>query len=278
MIRFSCADFTFPVLPHDKVLALLELMEFRLVDIGLFADRSHLQPADQLDQPEKRGKELRQKAESHGLEISDVFLQSSLDFREYAINHTDSAIRASERERFKRLVEYCSAANCTHISGLPGVRFDENSDAICLEEMAWRLELSRKLGITYAVEPHFGSIMQKPEHAVELLKALPGMSIALDHSHYTAQGFDIDTLRPLAAFASHVHARGAAKGEIQTSVARNETDFEAVARHLREAEYDGVICMEYCYIDWENLNRTDNVSETLLLRNRLSALVSTNSP
>ena len=36
-------------------------------------------------------------------------------------------------------------------------------------------------GITYAVEPHFGSILEEPKHAVELLKAIPGMSLSLIH-------------------------------------------------------------------------------------------------
>lgn len=274
MIRFSCADFAFPVLRHDKVLALLALMDFKFVDIGLFKDRSHLRPDDQLDRPEERGNALRKGAERHGLEISDVFLQSSPDFRECAINHPDSAIRMSERERFKRLVDYASAVNSRHITGLPGVWFDESSDATCEVEMAWRLDLAKSSGITYAVEPHFGSIMEDPGEAIGILERIPGMTVTLDHSHYTAQGFGIDGLRPLAAFASHLHARGAGKGEMQTSVARNGTDFESVAEHLREVGYDGVVCLEYCYIDWENCNRTDNVSETLLLREKLTALLS----
>ena len=273
MIRFACADFTFPILLHDKVLALLALMDFEFVDIGLFTDRSHLQPGDQLDEPEKKGAILREKATLHGLEISDIFLQSSLDFRECAINHTVPKIRASERERFRRLVDYSAAAGSRHITGLPGVLFDADSDAVCIEEMAWRYEFSKKFGITYAVEPHFGSIMEDPAHAAELLKAAPGTSIALDHSHYTAQGFGVDALKPLAKFASHVHTRGAAPGEVQTSFARNKTDFSAVVEHLRSVDYGGVICLEYCYIDWKNCNRTDNISETLLLREHLADLL-----
>ena len=143
MLRFSCAYFTFPVLAHDKVLVLLALLDFKLVDIGLFTDRSHLQPADQLDKPEKRGAALLQKAKFNGLEISDVFLQSALDFRKCAINHSSPKVRASEWERFKRLLDYTAAANCRRITGLSGVNFDENSDAICIEEMAWRCELSK---------------------------------------------------------------------------------------------------------------------------------------
>lgn len=41
-LQLSCADFTFPLLQHDKVLDLIALLEFKGVDIGLFSGRSHL--------------------------------------------------------------------------------------------------------------------------------------------------------------------------------------------------------------------------------------------
>ncbi len=40
--KFACADFTFPLLPHHKVLQLIAMLEFTGVDIGLFENRSHL--------------------------------------------------------------------------------------------------------------------------------------------------------------------------------------------------------------------------------------------
>ena len=43
-LELACADFTFPLLPHDRVLALIAALEIPAVDIGLFEDRSHLQP------------------------------------------------------------------------------------------------------------------------------------------------------------------------------------------------------------------------------------------
>jgi sugar phosphate isomerase/epimerase len=273
MINFSCADFSFPVLRHDKVLKLLELMDFDRVDIGLFTDRSHLQPADQLDIPAKRGRELKMRAGNCGLKISDVFLQSALDFKERAINHPNKTVRSEERELFLRLVEYTAEAGCNHITGLPGVDFGEDSGNICIEEMSWRLEEANKNGITYAVEPHFGSIMEDPNRAVKLLEQVQGMSVTLDHSHYTAQGIGVDEVEILVPYASHLHARGAAKNEMQTSAARNTTDFLKVIEQLKKHGYSGTICMEYCYIDWENCNRTDNVSETILLREQLYKLL-----
>ena len=44
-LKLACADFTFPLLPHDKSLDLIALLGFEGVDIGLFEGRSHLWPS-----------------------------------------------------------------------------------------------------------------------------------------------------------------------------------------------------------------------------------------
>lgn len=274
MIEFSCADFAFPILSHEKALTLISLMDFKWVDIGLFQDRSHIMPSDQLDRPEKRGNDLRVRVKNKGLGISDIFFQVSLDCSEFAINHPDPAIRLNQREIFDRAIEYTLAAGCDHFSWLPGVDFgNPDSRAICVDELLWRVERAERNGIIFSVEPHFGSIMSIPEDALEILKEIPGLTIILDHSHFTHQGIDISRVRPLTAYASHIHARGAAIGQMQTSVECNDTDFESAVNHIREVYYSRFICLEYTYVNWENCNRTDNVSETLLLRQKLARLL-----
>ena len=41
-LKLACADFTFPLLAHDRVLDLIAMLEFDDVDIKLFEKRSHL--------------------------------------------------------------------------------------------------------------------------------------------------------------------------------------------------------------------------------------------
>ena len=43
--KLACADFAFPLLPHDAVLDLVAALQFEGVDIGLFEGRSHLWPS-----------------------------------------------------------------------------------------------------------------------------------------------------------------------------------------------------------------------------------------
>ena len=134
-MTYSCADFAFPLLSHEDALKLIKMIHIDFVDIGLFEDRSHIRPGEQLTAPGKNGELLKKKTADAGLGIADIFLQSSLDFTEFAINHPDPAIRQGQREVFKKLCEYALAAGCGHVSGLPGVDFSKKSTACgCVTE------------------------------------------------------------------------------------------------------------------------------------------------
>lgn len=273
MNKISCGDFAFPLLSHDNSLKLIKLMGIDCVDIGLFENRSHIQPSDELICPEKSGRILAEKVSDNGLEIADIFIQTSLDFKECAINHPEKAIREEQRDIFRKFCSYAVNAGTKHISGLPGAVFDESSWSICADELGWRTDEAKKAGLVYAVEAHFGSIIEDPQEALRMLHEVNGLTLTLDHSHYTFQGIATESLRPLMEYASHMHVRGARKGEMQCSVERNETDFPLVADHIRQTGYNGNICIEYTYTDWENCNRTDNVSETVILKSLMEKLI-----
>jgi len=43
---------------------------------------------------------------------------------------------------------------------------------------------------------------------------------------------------------------------------------------LQQLGYDGFLALEYVWVDWKGCNRTDNVSETMLLRGALESTLS----
>src|SRR5205814_2151711 len=79
-LKLACADFTFPLLPHEGVLDLIALLEFDGVDIGLFEGRSHLWPSQEFKSVVKSGQSLRRKLTARGLKCADVFLQMNPSF------------------------------------------------------------------------------------------------------------------------------------------------------------------------------------------------------
>ena len=192
-LELACADFTFPLLPHDRVLALIAALEIPAVDIGLFEDRSHLQPGTEFQDTGRVARALRTRLDAHGLRAADVFLQVDSDGRSYAVNHPLAARRHRARDWFERALEYAAACGAGHVSIGPGVPFADaeppaDSLARCHAELAWRVERARAAGIVMGVEPHLGSVAASPAAALRLVEAVPGLTFTLDYGHFARAG------------------------------------------------------------------------------------------
>lgn len=269
--RFACADFTFPLLPHEQVLRLIGMLEFEGVDIGLFEERSHLWPSREFENGTASARQLKQKLADNGLQAADVFLQMAVDFAPYAINQPEAARRQKACEWFLKTLEYAAECGCHHVTTLPGVHFETESYADSLEraaaELAWRVEQASRYNIIFGVEAHVGSIVSDPESAERLAQQVPGLTLTLDYTHFTRLGLPDAAVEPLVKYASHFHIRGARTGRLQESFARNAIDYRRVFEVMQATDYAGWLGIEYVWIDWEHCNECDNLSETILFRN-----------
>jgi len=275
-LRLACADFTFPLLPHDHVFDLISSLGIRGVDIGLFEGRSHLWPSKVLQRVARTAAALRKKLEDRGLDLADVFLQPATDFAALAANHPDAAKRKTARDLFLRTVEFTLRCGGRHVTSLPGVHSEEESETDslkrCSEELAWRVEQAQQHGITFSVEAHIGSIVPTPKGAARLVTMTPGLTLTLDYTHFIKVGLSEAEIEPLVQYASHFHARGACKGRLQASFKQNVIDYARVLRRMKEVGYRGYVGIEYVWIDWEHCNEVDNLSETVLLRDFLRSV------
>lgn len=273
-LKFACADFTFPLLSHDKVLDLISMLEINGVDIGLFEGRSHLQPSNMFKDVRKNARELIEKLKTRGLEPADIFLQTATDFVSIAPNHPDIKVREQARELFLKTLEFASECESKHVSALPGVYFEgETKDASfnrCSEELSWRCENAEKYGLIFSIEAHLGSIVPTPAEAMRLVRNTPGLTLTLDYTHFTKVGIPDTEIEPLIKYASHFHARGAAKNRLQTVLKESTIDYARVVKVMKETNYKGYMGIEYTWNEWEDCNKTDNISETILLRNFIS--------
>lgn len=279
-LKLACADFTFPLLPHDKVLDLIAALEFDGVDVGLFEGRSHLWPSKEFAAVEKSAGLLRRKLGDRGLKCADVFLQMNADFVPFAINHPEPDRRARARDWFLRTLDYANAAGSPHVTTLPGVYFDTepktDSWNRSQEEMAWRVERAKAAGVVFSIEAHVGSLAPDPAEAERLVTGVPGLTLTLDYTHFTRAGLPDADAEPLVKYASHFHVRGARTGRLQANFKDNTIDYAGVLRAMRAAGYRGYLGVEYVWIDWEHCNESDNLSETIqfrdFLRQQMAAL------
>lgn len=277
-LKLACADFTFPLLSHDKVLDLIALLEFDGVDIGLFEGRSHLWPSREFVSLDESAGTLRKKLDERGLEVADVFLQMDGDFRPFAINHPQAERRAKARQWFEAALVYASKLGCHHVTILPGVYFEEKEHTVdsfgrASDELVWRVAAAEAHEMTLGVEAHVGSILPDPEVALKMLRQVPGLTLTLDYTHFTRAGLRDDQVHPLLAHASHFHARGACQGRLQCATKDNVIDYPAIIKLLHQRRYTGWAGVEYVWIDWEHCNECDNLSETILLRDQLRQAV-----
>ncbi len=280
MIRLSCAEYAFPLLPPEKRFKLVRLLGFTHVDVGLFERDSSLKPRQLVAAPMDFTRQLKSEIESAGLHVSDVFLQIGQDPTDAAANDPNPVVRSRNRKTFLQALDLCLALGCAHLTGLPGVLHGPDRDtedfALAREEASWRSRAAFSAGVTYAIEPHLGSLCSDIAGTRAFVESVPGLTLTLDYGHFVFANIPSDNIHALLPFASHIHARSGAPGELQTPLDKNAIDFTGMIQHLQERKYSGAVAIEYVWTDWQQCNRTDNVSETILLRSMLERLGKSN--
>jgi sugar phosphate isomerase/epimerase len=276
-IRLSCGDHSFPVLPHEQTVELVRMLGFDAFDLAVMGNRSHVRPEGiREDIPGWAGR-LEERIRGRGLDIADVFCIPWTDFATMAPNNPDAAERDRGTALFRDMLELTVRLGAPGLTMVPGIDWPHEHHDSSLEraaqELGRRAAECRAAGVRFSIEPHVGSVCGTPEDVDRLVELAPGLELTLDYTHYVSQGFSEDQLEPLVRHARHVHARGGAPGRVQCALKDSTIDYGRLVDALRASGYDGAVALEYVWIDWERCNECDNVSETLLLRDRLRAAI-----
>ena len=270
--RISCSEYSFPAVPGQRErIGMVRLLGFELVDIALFlADGAGL-----VADPAGIAAVLRTSLAEHGLASEDIFLAVGATVEEIAPNQREPGLRELRRREFSAAVHVASELGIRGVTVLPGVTWAEDpasSWAMCVEELAWRVEQAAALGVEVRIEPHAGSIAPVPELTSRLCDEVPGLRLTLDLSHFELQSVTLDRMLTLVPLAGHLHVRAARPGAIQVRWRDNETDFAALVAALRAAGYDGAYCVEYVPMPKWRCDEMDVVTETLATRDALLEL------
>ena len=277
-MRLACADDTFRLLEHGHIVELIAMLGLDGVDVCLMEGRSALALADVRADVETTALRTRDRIARSGLEVADVFLIPWTDFRTLAPNHPDASERDASAAVFDDVLEFAVGLGAPGITILPGIEWEHEGRAESLDraaaELGRRVDQTRERGLRLSIEPHLGSIASTPERAIELLERVPGLELTLDYSHFIYQGIPERDVDQLARFARHCHVRGSRLGQIQAPLRESTLAVEPMVDALSSAGYDGFLGLEYVWLDWEHCNECDNLSETVLLRDRLRAKLS----
>ena len=274
-MKLACADDTFRLLGHEHIVELVRRLELDGIDLCLMESRSSLPLNEVREDVACWAGRIDERVRSRGLEVADVFLIPWTDFRTLAPNHPDPAEQSASRALFDDVLDFAARLRSPGLTILPGIEWEHETPDQSLDraadELARRLDAARERGVRLSVEAHLGSVAPTPTRALELLERVPGLELTLDYSHFVYQGIAEAEVEALAAFARHCHMRGARKSRMQAPLRESTIDFERMIDVLSEAGYEGFLGLEYVWLDWEHCNECDNLSETLLLRDRLRA-------
>ena len=275
-LKLACADYSFPILPHDQVLQIISMLGLQGVNVALFQDRSHLQPSSEFANVRRAAKRLKKRLDDNGLVAADIFLQLALDLKSRAVNHPRPQVRRKAREDFIKALDYASTCGSKHLTGLPGVLYEGERRRDCVaraeEELAWRLERANEHNIVFSIEPHIGSFADTPRRAAKLVRDVPGLTLSLDLSHFYPRGFAEDEMEELIQYSSHFHARAATRRNPQANMHQNTLNWQRIFAKMEQTGYRGWIEFEYCWSP--DSPQVDNLAETVRCRDYFRKLTS----
>lgn len=269
----SCSDYTWPLLSHSGALDLIRALGCDGVDIGFMGQRSHVRPEEVHGAVALAAGAVRERVESRGLVVADVFAIPFTDFETMSANHPDPAQQTRSLEFFADAVEFAASVGSPGVTTLPGVLFPGDTFDEALQRSAdglrRRVELAASRGLAASVEPHTGSLIDTPEKTLALLDRVPGLQITLDYAHYVFGGAEQSDIDQMLPHARHLQCRPGRHGALQVPVSEDAIDWPSVVAQLNAAAYTGWLALEYTWQEWLGCNRVDTVAESALLRDIL---------
>lgn len=276
-VRLSCNDYAWPGLGHRTTLAVIRDLGFAGVDIGLFAETTHVTLSSVLAGPEARAEALRSDVEELGLQVADVFLTSSLEIDRLTPTSRTADDVDRLRDIFRATAEFADAVGAPGVTLLPGVVADgvslRQAIALAAEGLAPLVDIGGERGLGVSVEPHVGSCIETPEATAELLALTPGLAVTLDPSHFAYLGCSVERMTELVPRTRHVQIRPARTGVMQCKVPDNEIDLTLLMESLRDAGYKGWIASEFVWMEKWACDEVDNTAESKRLGELLTTLL-----
>lgn len=275
-VRLSCADYGWPSVSHRTALAIIADLGFAGVDIGVFADATHVTVDTVVADPDVAATAVAERVAPFGLAVADVFLTADLDLARVSPTSCVPGDQARLAAVFDAMLAFAAVLDAPGVTLLPGIVADgQSADAAigaAAEGLAPLVAAGASRGLGVSVEPHFGSVIESPAATALLLERCPGLTITLDPSHYVYSGWTVADMQPLLDRTRHVQIRPAADGRMQLKVADNGFDLAGLLGALRASGYDGWLASEYVWMEKWRCDEVDNTGESGRLRAVLAEL------
>jgi sugar phosphate isomerase/epimerase len=208
-----------------------------------------------------------------GINFVDCFPQVSEQGTSFTNNHPDAAIRQGYRALWQGFFPIAAAIGLEGITLSPGRYWPGESPRAgfdrAAEELRWAVAEGARHNLRIRIEPHIESVTWRPELVLEMVEAVPGLTLTVDHSHFIFHALPYEQIAVMHPHGSHWHLRQARPGEAQCHGQDGQIDFARIIRDLRAIGYEGGVTLEYVHGAWMRQDNVDCLSETIALRNEV---------
>lgn len=266
-IPLGCHLWTFPHCTVAEAAGIIRALGLALMDLGNGPDFDPAYIAGHVADEAARLNRLKAQT---GVTFVDAFPHLDPPF---SLNHPDPAVRAAQRPLLTAFLDFAveiglSGVTFSHGRYWPGqspaADFDRGADGL-----RYLVAEGVRRGLQVRIEPHIESVTWQPDLVLQMLAAVPGLSLTLDYSHFVFHAIPLEQIARLDPHATHWHARQARPGQGQCRLGQGTIDFERIVRGLRARGYAGALCLEYVHGDWLQMDQVDCVTETVRLRDQL---------
>jgi sugar phosphate isomerase/epimerase len=219
----ACSTLCFSKEPLEAALRHIVELEFNKIDLAIVENSDHLRPSTAAENPE---------AALHRIRYGPSLTPASLDLN---FGDADPKLVRKRFEAMCRLAKPLTVAVLTIPAAPLDTPFDDE-----VKRLSSLAEIAQREGLVLSVETHSETLTADPAQAVALCKAVPGLGLTLDPSHYINgpnQGANYDDVYP---YVQNIHLRdtGRKPGDFQVRIGQGEIEYGRVVSLLERYGYD----------------------------------------
>ena len=249
----ACNTLCFSKEPLESALRHIAELEFDKIELAIVEDSSHLRPSEVAENSEAALHRLR-----HGPSLTPAAID--LDFGDIDLS---GPVLRKRFEAMCRMAKPLTVAVLTTPAAPLGTPFEDE-----VQRLSTLAGIAMREGLVLAVETHSKTLTADPAVAVELCKAVPGLGLTLDPSHYIHGPHQSGNFDEVYPYVQNVHLRDTGKGpgEFQVRVGQGEVEYGRIVSQLERHGYDRALTVSI-------LDRLDNPFDTEVEVRKLKLLL-----
>ncbi len=251
----ACSTLCFAREPLETALRQIAELEFDKFELALVEGGGHLSPSEAGDNPDLAVHKLRR---------GPSLVPSSIHLDFGPIDWTSPRSRA-RFDGLCKLAKLLSVAVITIPASPLGTPWDDE-----LKRLSPLLDRAVREGLVLSLQTHSQTLTSTPKAAAELCRALPGLGLTLDPSHFILGGdpnIDFNAVYPYVQNAQ-LRDTGLTPAEFQVKVGQGKIEYAQIVTQLERHGYNRALCVSI-------IDRVDNPFDREVEIRKLKLLLET---